>query len=108
MANFADVPMGASQRSTGRPATGTGSYARSVAPVPDPLGALTTHTSADPDRVPSDVMTGALEENPNASDDVATSESVGEPLPDVPYLETGRTPLVPPGVAPPDAVGMYT
>ena len=84
-ANFAEVPTGALQRRTGSPSTGIGSYARSSAPSPPAFGAHTTQTSAEPGVVPLDVMTGALEEKPNSSDEVARSESVGLPLPDRPY-----------------------
>ena len=59
VANFEPVPIGALQRSTGLPLTGTGSYARSCAPAPVPFGIHSIHTSAEPEVVPSEVMTGA-------------------------------------------------
>ena len=80
-----DVPTGALQRSTGSPSTGIGSYARSWAPSPLPFGAHTSHTSADPDAVPFDVITGALEEKPYASEEVPCRDRVGVPLPERAY-----------------------
>ena len=35
--------------------------------------------------MPSEVITGALEVKPNASDEVACNDSVGWPLPETPY-----------------------
>src|SRR5215469_11399936 len=92
MANFEEVPIDALQRNTGLPSTGSGSYTRSWAPTPVLLGAHTSQTSADPDFVPSDVITGALDPKPNASAEVACSASVGCPLPDTPYLKVFKFP----------------
>ena len=85
IANFAEVPIGALQRRTGFSSTGIGSYARSWAPSPVPLGAHTIHTSAEPGSVSLEVITGALEEKPNASAEVPCSESVGMSVPEIPY-----------------------
>ncbi len=85
MANFADVPIAALQRSTGLPPTGTGSYARSCAPTPVPFGVQMIHTSAEPAFVESEVITAALELKPKASEEVPCSDSVGWPVPDTPY-----------------------
>src|SRR6185437_10412135 len=83
--NLDPVPIGALQRSTGFPFTGTGSYARSWAPSPVPFGIHSLHTSADPEVVPSEVMTGAPVPKPQASEEVACSDSVGLPSPLTPY-----------------------
>jgi hypothetical protein len=48
------------------------------------LGVHTVQTSAEPELVPSDVTTGALELKPKASEEVACSERVGWPVPDSP------------------------
>src|SRR5436305_9287883 len=84
--NFTAVPIGALQRSGGLPSTGTGSYARSCAPSPPPFGIHSVHTSAEPAVVPAEVITGAPEPKPKASDDSPASDSAGEPPPETPYL----------------------
>ena len=65
-----------------------GLYARSLSnPPPDPLGdQIRVHTRAEPEAVPSEVTTGALEPKPKASEDWPTRSSVGVPEPFVtPY-----------------------
>ena len=67
------------------PPTGTGSYARSWAPTPDPPADHTVHTKAEPEVVPLEVTTGALELKPKASEDCPTRLRVGVPAPLRPY-----------------------
>lgn len=50
------------------------------------LGSRTIQTSADPDFVPSEVISGAPEPKPKASGELASSDSVGWPVPERPYL----------------------
>ena len=71
---------------TGLPPTGTGSYARSCPPLPLRLADQTIHTSALPEVAPSEVITGAPLPQPNASDELAASDSDGMPVPETPYL----------------------
>lgn len=86
------MPIDALKRSTGWPFTGTGSYARSCPPLPVRFAAQTIHTSALPDAVPFEVITGAPEPWPNESVELPASESDGAPLPETPYLYTSRLP----------------
>jgi len=91
--------MGAAKRWTRVPLTGTGSYARSCAPAPPPLGVQISHTSADPEAAPLLVMTGALLPYPNTSEDNPRCTKVGLPVPSRPYWYTPMLPWL---------KGMYT
>jgi hypothetical protein len=106
--NFAACPIGALNLSANAPSTGTASYARSCAPLPEPSGDHTIQRSAVPDAVPSDVTAGGPDENPNASALDATRASAGVPLPPTPYLYARRYPDVPLALWPPEAVATYT
>src|SRR3954454_8318234 len=66
-ADFDAVAPGALKRTRSFPPTGTGSYARSCAPVPPAFGDQTAQSSAVPDVRPSEVTTPALDEKPHGS-----------------------------------------
>ena len=72
--------------------------------LPEPSGDHTTQTSAEPELVLFDEITGEPELKPKASGEVPTRLKVGLPLPSSPYLNAFSTPVEPPAVLPADAV----
>src|ERR1700690_3980688 len=103
--NFADCPMPATKRGVRLPFGGTASYARSCEPVPSQPDDHVDHNSAEPERVPSEVTTTALEPYPNASFDVPAAASVGVPSPDAPTWNARRHPDVSLGSGQPATTG---
>ena len=74
------------------------------------MGDQTIHSTAEPDVVPSEVMTGAPEPKPNASSDWIGESSDGVPFAALRYLYSFRKPAEPlgSGCSPPpgEAVGI--
>src|SRR6516162_988802 len=104
--NFEAVPIGALHSSLNAPPWGTALYARSSALVPDPPFVWTIHSTADPEVVPFEEMTGALDPNPKASLELAARLNDTFPEPSTTRWNTFNTPLVPPACpAPGEAVG---